>query len=264
MNHDLSKEKATAILKTLSPMQQEVLIKQRRYLVQPLPYHDDYFDEEQWQFWDVKIDHHFPIDDLRCACGRQIRHQFILKDKKTGEFLKLGTSHFQQRLEVPTKDAKQIIESVYAIDWEVEVVLKKITIGLHFPNKFYQALLDQGYESYLPQKICARLKAFQKANLPIFPKDQETLCTLMPTEPENTQNQSITCNYRSKQLKENPIKQLIKEITFYEVDEYLDSKKLAKKIKEPEQNIIRWLSLLQSDRYLIRTKLVGKTFYRIK
>lgn len=66
---------------------------------------------------------------LFCECGRPLRYQYILENKKTGDMKKFGRDHFQEHTGIPASLAKKIVKGIEKIDYEMDEVLLKLVNG---------------------------------------------------------------------------------------------------------------------------------------
>lgn len=63
---------------------------------------------------------------LRCECGRPLRYQHIVENKRTGEVKKFGITHLQEHLNIDAKTVDAVKKGIDAVDYELDEVLIKI------------------------------------------------------------------------------------------------------------------------------------------
>lgn len=81
---------------------------------------------EDWILIDF-IDAGFVTSALKCECGRSLRYQYIVENKKTKERLKFGRDHFEMHTGIDAAIVKEILKGFDAIDLELDEILIKIT-----------------------------------------------------------------------------------------------------------------------------------------
>lgn len=101
---------------------------------------------EQWEFLDY-LDagpDWRSTSHLYCECGRHLRYQYILKNKKTGKIKRFGKDHFEQHTGIPALLARKINKGFEKIDYELDEILHKINTNWE--------LLDEGITN-IPQSV---------------------------------------------------------------------------------------------------------------
>lgn len=63
---------------------------------------------------------------LFCECGRQLRLQYVIENKKTHELKRFGITHFEEHTGIPAYLALQIKNGMASIDYELDEILIKI------------------------------------------------------------------------------------------------------------------------------------------
>jgi hypothetical protein len=107
--------------------------------------------------WDLYWyhDHGERSTDARCAtCGTSLRHEFVIRNKKTKEKMSLGSDHLVQKLNIPDylasrvfqrieyfKATKEELEEKYMTGFKLDSYYKE-NLGLIHVNKEIQRLLD--------------------------------------------------------------------------------------------------------------------------
>jgi len=64
--------------------------------------------------------------ELRCECGRSLRYQHEVKNRKTGEIKKFGIEHLKEHLGIDAAIVTTIKKGFEAIDYELDEILLKI------------------------------------------------------------------------------------------------------------------------------------------
>lgn len=78
--------------------------------------------------WDLinYVDYLSVNPDVRCECGRALRHAYTIKHNPTGKVYVLGRDHFQQHTMISPDDVKEIFKNFKIIDLEKTELLNKI------------------------------------------------------------------------------------------------------------------------------------------
>lgn len=64
--------------------------------------------------------------ELRCECGRSLRYQHEVKNRKTGEIKKFGIEHLKEHLGIDAAIVAAIKKGFDAIDYELDEILVKL------------------------------------------------------------------------------------------------------------------------------------------
>lgn len=69
------------------------------------------------------------VPRLYCECGRALRYQYIVLNKKTKELKKFGINHFEEHVGIPPHLVREIKNGIERIDYEQDELLTKIANG---------------------------------------------------------------------------------------------------------------------------------------
>lgn len=121
-----------------------------------------------WDFYRY-IDHGEVSSTAKCECGRPLRYEFILKNKETKKFLSLGSTHFQEELQIPDEIGKEVIKNIHNIDYDLDEILSKVE------NKWgLNVYLENAIQS-LELFVSAEIKILLDAKLPILERHENKL-----------------------------------------------------------------------------------------
>jgi hypothetical protein len=126
MKKYLTSAERTAILKGLTKKQKKTLFaavgkRYRSYFADVLA---KYKGTEDWVFYRY-IDHGHVRKDVTCECGKPLRHQYILINKKTRKKLSLGSTHIIEELKIPESIAKEVLQGIHDINYDLDELLQK-------------------------------------------------------------------------------------------------------------------------------------------
>lgn len=65
--------------------------------------------------------------ELKCECGRSLRYQHTVENKKTGEVLKFGIDHLELHTGIDAKTVNEIVSGFGKYDFELDEILLKVT-----------------------------------------------------------------------------------------------------------------------------------------
>jgi hypothetical protein len=94
-----------------------------------------------WKFIDYKdAGLHWRQVGLRCKCGRMLRYQFTVLNRRSGEVCSFGKDHFEEHVGIPATVVRDIKAGFDGVDYELDDLLNKIrhkwTVPLYIPNGF--------------------------------------------------------------------------------------------------------------------------------
>lgn len=262
---DLTTEQRQAIWQKLTPLQKETLQEFKKYQMQSLFLTENFLKDNEWQFADFKENPLYPYDEenkLFCRCGRELKYQFVLVSKQTGEKLALGSTHFAQHIGVDPKIAQQIQTGTHRLDRGVDLVLAQVDKGLHFPQRYYNHFTNRGLKSNCSATFLKRLAAFAKADLPLYDEDSREL--LSQLKKSGFQINGTPARVNTPAPATNKFKKLVQILRNYEFGEALEVDELAEILQTPANDLVRWLGLLTTEKFPVQLKEANGTFYRIR
>jgi hypothetical protein len=135
MKKYFTKAERSEILSELTKMQRKVLFsvvakRYRSYFANVLA---KFKGTEDWKFY-LYIDHGAVQDNVKCLCGRSLRHEYILFNKKTKEKVSIGSTHFIEELNIPNDIAKDVLKGIHNIDYDIDEILSKLKNGWSLPK----------------------------------------------------------------------------------------------------------------------------------
>lgn len=135
---DLTREQRRTLWQALTPLQQETLQSVKKYQMQSFFLTENLLKDDEWFFVDFRENPHYPDgvekSKLYCRCGRELKYQFVLVSKNTGEKLALGSTHFAQHTGIDPKVAQQVQAGVHQLDRGIDLILLGIDRGLSFQS----------------------------------------------------------------------------------------------------------------------------------
>lgn len=180
MPKHLTKEQRELIFQKLTTEQREALAENRRYVVQSAFLNAGFAEETDWDYYGYRLGAHYHEEGcpksakLYCECGRELKHQYLVKSRSTGEIKKLGSKHLEDHLGVPAAVAKRVMAGIQNIDIGLDEILLRVARGDSFPNKLYALFTEYDLKARFSNLQKKRIRLFSTVNLPIYP-DEEAL-----------------------------------------------------------------------------------------
>ncbi|WP_265457270.1 hypothetical protein [Enterococcus sp. HY326] len=265
MKIDLTAEERQLLWQQLTPLQQQTLTDFKKYRLQSLFLTKNFLADQEWQFFDFKENPSYPFGEsnrLYCRCGRELKYQFILKSKTSGELLNLGATHFAQHLSVEPQIARQIQQGLLQLDRGVDIILQSKAQGLRFPKRHYNLFKNHGLIKQAPTQFALRLAAFKAADLPIYDEDIQELIGYLKKAglalPKLVNNQATPVNSGK-----NHFRELIFLLQKLEIGEAIETHLLLETLPVTQQELVRWLGFLTGGNFPVQLKQVANTWYRI-
>jgi hypothetical protein len=159
------------------------------YAAKSQMFNDIYARGAKWQFAGLNIDYYWEarktrkvtVPRLRCACGRYIKNQYVLRsvaDKHVT--IKLGITHFEQELGITPQVAREVRQQLNQIQIYMDEVLTYYKWGRRFPQSLYQKAQRLGIVPDSPASgFWGKIADFAVADFPLFHTDQERLTALV-------------------------------------------------------------------------------------
>lgn len=123
-------------------------------------------EQLEWELIDY-IDGGTVSKDLLCECGKQLRYQYIVKNKKSGQVLKFGSTHFEEHTGIPANIVRLVIKGIQKIDFEMDEILNKFEDGYNL-DKFKSFNLPEGI---IPKDILQQMSL----ELPLLDRQERRL-----------------------------------------------------------------------------------------
>ncbi len=120
--HYLTSEERQKLATHLNQTQRDFLAEQRRYRLQSQFLNASLEAGADWEFVDYHEDPQM-TGQLKCECGRTLKYQYVVVEKKTGVVHKFGITHFAQHMAVPEKVAHQVASGIQRIDVGLDEIL---------------------------------------------------------------------------------------------------------------------------------------------
>ncbi|MGY3765399.1 hypothetical protein ACWOAH_02445 [Vagococcus vulneris] len=169
----------------LNKQQRTVLDEHRKFLVRSAFIKNSYLAASDWEFVDIRIDDKYPNKhnkELYCQCGRRLKYQYVIKSKKNGQAIYLGSQHFRDHLNIPHHVAAEIVKKINNVDVALDEILWLKRQNNFFPKKLWQdyqylLFLNQFAKVSLPinQLFTKRIADFEQAELPVYENDYRLL-----------------------------------------------------------------------------------------
>lgn len=259
---DLTREQRRTLWQALTPLQQETLQSVKKYQMQSFFLTENLLKDDEWLFVDFRENPHFPNgvekSKLYCQCGRELKYQFVLVSKNTGEKLALGSTHFAQHTGIDPKVAQQVQAGVHQLDRGIDLILLSIDRGLSFPKRYYHHFINRGLKNQCSQAFLKRLAAFAEADLPLYEEDNQRLVQLLKKS-----GFQFTTEASPRTPDRNVLKQLVILLQDYEIGEAIIIEEIRSKLGVSTNDLHRWLGFLCSERFSVQIKKVNECYYRI-
>lgn len=176
-----------ALFETLTEKQQELVNQQRKYQVRSMFLQKQYLETSDWEFVALNIDDEYERGircQLKCACGRPLKYQFVIESKIKHQEIRLGIQHFKDHLGISQQVAEEIKKGVAHVDLALDELLWLTENGYHFPEDLWQRYVFSYYRNTtlrrplsLNQKLAERILHFRQADMPIFIGDYLSVLT---------------------------------------------------------------------------------------
>ena len=121
---------------------------------------------------------------LKCACGRPLKYQFVIESKSKQQEIRLGIQHFKDHLGISQQVAEEIKKGVAHVDLALDELLWLTEKKIPFPEDLWQRYVFAFYRNNtlrrplsLNQKLAERVVCFRKANMPLFIGDYLSVVT---------------------------------------------------------------------------------------
>lgn len=167
-----------ALFEKLTPSQQAFVNQQRKYEVRSLFLQKQYLETSDWEFIALNIDDEFERgvhSELKCACGRPLKYQFVIESKFKQQEVRLGIQHFKDHLGISQQVAEEIKKGVAHVDLALDELLWLTEKGVSFPEDLWHRYVFAYYRNNtlrrplsLNQKLAERVVKFRESQMPLF------------------------------------------------------------------------------------------------
>lgn len=127
---------------------------------------------------------------LYCMCGRKLRYQYVVQNRKTNDIVRFGRDHFREHTGIPPRLANQIIKGITEIDYELDEILLKINDGW--------TLADEGI-GQIPASLPNDIQAHLDYEIPLLGRQISRLKKLIQVKMEQEQQRRKEALEREKQ-----------------------------------------------------------------
>lgn len=175
------------LFEKLSPKQQALVNQQRKYEVRSLFVQKHYLQTSDWEFVTLNIDDEYERgvhSQLKCACGRPLKYQFVIESKLKQQEIRLGIQHFKDHLGISQQVAEEIKKGVAHVDLALDELLWLTEKNVSFPEDLWQRYVFAYYRNNtlrrplsLNQKLAERVGEFRVAEMPLFIGDYLSVVT---------------------------------------------------------------------------------------
>lgn len=259
---DLTREQRLVLWQTLTPLQQETLQSVKKYQIQSFFLTENLLKDDEWLFVDFRENPYYPggaeESKLYCRCGRELKYQFVLASKQTGEKLTLGSTHFAQHTGIDPKVAQQVQAGVHQLDRGIDLILRNVDRGLTFSQRYYHHFINRGLKNQCSQAFLNRLTAFAKADLPLYEEDNQRLVHLL-----RASGFQFTAEVSPSTPDKNVLKQLVILLQNYEIGEAIIIEEICSTLGVSMKDLSRWLAFFSGERLSVQIKQVNDCYYRI-
>ncbi|MBL1228222.1 hypothetical protein IW492_03110 [Enterococcus sp. BWB1-3] len=133
--------------------------------------------DDCWEFYDYKESDCYqaekvPVENhLFCACGREVKYQYLLRAKTKNEIIGLSLKHFSDHTNIPEKIARNVREGIQKINRHLDDILIRVSRGEGFQSFIANAVGFYNGQVAFPDMLKERMNAFYKVDLPMSTKD---------------------------------------------------------------------------------------------
>lgn len=176
-----------ALFEQLTEAQQTLVNQQRKYEVRSLFLQKQYLQTSDWEFVALNTDDEYERgvhSQLKCACGRPLKYQFVIESKSKQQEIRLGIQHFKDHLGISQQVAEEIKKGVAHVDLALDELLWLTEKKIPFPEDLWQRYVFAFYRNNtlrrplsLNQKLAERVVCFRKAKMPLFIGDYLSVVT---------------------------------------------------------------------------------------
>lgn len=176
-----------ALFEHLTESQQALVNQQRKYEVRSLFLQKQYLETSDWEFVALNIDDEYERgvhSELKCACGRPLKYQFVIESKIKRQEIRLGIQHFKDHLGISQQVAEEIKKGVAHVDLALDELLWLTDKGISFPEDLWHRYVFAYYRNNtlrrplsLNQKLAERVVRFREAQMPLFIGDYLSIVT---------------------------------------------------------------------------------------
>lgn len=176
-----------ALFEELTVSQQQLVNQQRKYEVRSLFLQKQYLQASDWEFVALNIDDEFERgvhSQLKCACGRPLKYQFVIESKIKQQEIRLGIQHFKDHLGISQQVAEEIKKGVAHVDLALDELLWLSKQGFSFPEDLWQRYVFAYYRNNtlrrplaLNHQLAERAVHFRAAQMPLFIGDYLSIVT---------------------------------------------------------------------------------------
>ncbi|MDT2670282.1 hypothetical protein [Enterococcus dongliensis] len=166
------------IFEKLTDAQQAFVNQQRKYEIRSLFLQQHYLQTSDWEFVALNIDDEYERgvhSQLKCACGRPLKYQFVIKSKSQRQEIRLGIQHFKDHLGISQQVAEEIKKGVAHVDLALDELLWLTEKELSFPEDLWQRYVFAYYRNNtlrrplaLNHTLAKRVVQFRHAQMPLF------------------------------------------------------------------------------------------------
>jgi hypothetical protein len=165
------------ILENLSAEQREVFLRYKKNDIESMFLNKIFKEDYEWEYVDFDQSPYYqnnaiPKEErLYCACGREVKYQYILRSKNTNCEIGLSLQHFAEHTNIPLPLAKKIAEGIGRIDRKMDELLIKIQKGEKFQKDISNFRIKYSYELNISKRLKDTMNAFCSVDLPLGRND---------------------------------------------------------------------------------------------
>lgn len=163
----LSKAERTRLWALLTLEQRQVLQEHLRYQHASLFTNNNLLGKAtDWQFVEYRYNDNYGQPDVKdqlyCACGRRLKHQYVLKHQITHEQLALGINHFADHTDIAPLIMRQLQAQIHDINFGLDETLRRFRRGVKLKPAIVAWLATHGKAEF-----STTILAYAQADLPL-------------------------------------------------------------------------------------------------
>ncbi|MCT4395473.1 hypothetical protein EFS54_00335 [Periweissella beninensis] len=196
----LSKAERNRLWQTLTAPQKTVLLAHLRYQQASIFTNNNLLGKAtDWQFMAYRYNQYYDEpkqhEQLYCACGRRLKHQYILKHQLTGEQLALGINHFADHTDIDAAIMRQLQAKIHEVNFGLDETLRRYRRGVKLKPAIVTWLTTQKSNQFSDTIL-----AYAQANLPLTVADTQLVRQAF-AKYERQQQKASNPNQRPRQTK---------------------------------------------------------------
>ncbi|OTN83996.1 hypothetical protein A5819_003546 [Enterococcus sp. 7E2_DIV0204] len=173
----LTEEQREAIINTMSENQRQVLFTYKRRDIQSMFLNKIFSEDDEWEYDDYHESSYYQNskvskkERLYCACGKEVKYQYVLRTKKSQQKIGLSLQHLSDHTNIPLSIARNIKAGIQEIDRHLDGILIMVRDGEGFQKEILNFTENHSVELEISTRLKETMNAFASVDLPLSWKD---------------------------------------------------------------------------------------------